>query len=92
MPPDQITQISSQFFAQGISGVLAVAAFWIAFYMWRGREADRKEHKIEMEAKIALIVQLYEKRLEDGKTLHSVMASNDRALEAFSRTVNARPL
>lgn len=92
MPPDQISQISSQFFAQGISGVLAVASFWIAFYMWRGREADRKEHKLEIAAKDALIIQLYDKRIEDGKTLHSVMASNDKALEAFARTVNARPL
>lgn len=90
MPPDQLNQISSQFFAQGISGTLAVAAFWIAFYMWRGRESDRKEHKLELAAKDALIMQLYEKRIEDGKTMSTVLQSNDKAMEAFARTLSAR--
>lgn len=91
MPPDQINQISSQFFAQGISGTLAVVMFWVAFYFYRAREADRKEHKVEIASKDALIMQLYDKRIDDGRTLHSVMASNDKALEAFARTVHARP-
>lgn len=90
MPPEQINTIVSFFLNQGVTGVLTVVLSWLAFYIWRQRESDRKEHKAEIASKDALIMQLYEKRIEDGKMLSAVLQSNDKALEAFARTVSAR--
>lgn len=90
MTPEQLNDITQPFLSQGLLGTLCVIAGYIAWFMWRTREKDRLQHDIVIAAKDALIKELYEKRIDEGKVLIGVVQKNDMVMETFSRSVNAR--
>lgn len=90
MTPEQLDNITNPFLTQGLLGTLCVILFYIAWFMWRTREKDRQQHDIVIAAKDALILELYEKRIDEGKVLIGVVQKNDMVMETFSRSVNAR--
>lgn len=90
MSPEQIDSIANPFLTQGLLGTLCVISGYISWFMWRTREKDRMQHDIVIAAKDALIKELYEKRIDEGKVLIGVVQKNDMVMEQFSRSVNAR--
>jgi hypothetical protein len=90
MTPDQIEQITTPLFSQGLPGTIAVIAGYVAWFMWRTREKDRVQADVVIAAKDALIKELYEKRIDEGRVLIGVVQKNDMVMEQFSRAVNAK--
>lgn len=85
-----LDQLLAPFIANGLIGVIAVLNGYLAWHMYRSRENDRKEIEVKLAAKDALILQLYDKRVEEGKVLIGVVQKNDMVIETFSRAANAR--
>lgn len=90
MTPDQIDGITSLLLSQGLSGIVIIVLSYISWFLWRTREKDRLEADIKIASKDALIKELYEKRIDEGKVLIGVVQKNDMVLDTFSRSVNAR--
>lgn len=90
MTPELLDQLLAPFIANGLIGAIATLNGFLAWHMYKGRENDRLAYEAKMAAQQALILQLYDKRVEEGKVLIGVVQKNDMVIEAFSRAANAR--
>ena len=75
--------ISDFYLTQGVLGVSCAVLGLVIIYLWRAREKDRVDHKVELAAKDALINQLQEQRLAEALTGRDIIKTFQATLDAF---------
>lgn len=90
MTQEVLDALLAPFIANGLIGVIAAFNGFLAWHMYKGRENDRLANETKLAAKDALIMQLYDKRVDEGKVLIGVVQTNSSAMTEFARAANVR--
>lgn len=79
--------ISNFYLTQGVLGVSCAVLGVALIFLWRAREKDRLDHKVDLAAKDALINELQEQRLEEALAGRDIIKTFQTTLDAFLQAV-----
>lgn len=82
--------VSNFYLSQGVLGASCLVLMIVAVMLWRAREKDRLDHKVELAAKDALINELQEQRLEEALAGRDSLKSFQTTLDAFLQAVRGK--
>jgi hypothetical protein len=87
---DPLSQVTSAFLSQGVAGAICVALVYAIIHLRGELRDERAAHKVEIAAKDALINELQEKRIIEGRVTIDAMNATRASLDAFLRAVQPR--
>lgn len=79
--------ISNFYLTQGVLGVSCAVLLLALIYLWRAREKDRLDHKVDIAGKDALIKELQEQRLTEALAGRDIIKTFQTTLDAFLQAV-----
>lgn len=89
-PLDPVSGLYDFYLTQGILGVTVIALGFVAWRLWVKLETERREHKVELAAKEALINKLYDDRLNEARVGFDVARANANSLDAFLLAIRTK--